>query len=132
MEWRYRNFARAWDRARVRANWSVARAALRARGGLPPTSRPKARQEAKEAIRAALLGGLQRRDLRRTGIVQLAIAGATVPQIAALSGHSVDQVQRIIDTYLPRRGEVAIGGVEKWEAAGDSGRVVTLAGRKRH
>jgi hypothetical protein len=60
----------------------------------------------------------QRRDLRRTGIVRLAEAGATTPQIAALSGHSIDYCQRIIDTYLPRRTEVALGGIEAWERAG--------------
>jgi hypothetical protein len=49
--------------------------------------------------------------------VQLALAGATTPQIAALSGHSIDEVQNILDNYLPRRGEIALGGVEKWEKA---------------
>ncbi len=38
--------------------------------------------------------GLQRRDLRRTGIVRLAEAGATTPQIAALSGHAIDYCQK--------------------------------------
>jgi hypothetical protein len=42
---------------------------------------------------------------------KLAIAGATVPQIAALSGHSIAQVQKILDVYLPRRGEVALSAV---------------------
>lgn len=129
--WSYRNFARTWDRVRRRANWRLAKAALADRGGLPPAGDKKARTAAKAAIRAGMLGDLQRRDLRRTGIVQLAIAGATVPQIAALSGHKVDQVQKILDVYLPRRGEVALGGVERWENAGAGGRVVTLSGRKQ-
>jgi hypothetical protein len=55
-------------------------------------------------------------------MVQLALAGATVPQIAALSGHSIDQTTRIIETYIPRRGEVAsaawncgkLAGAERW------------------
>ncbi len=77
------------------------------------------------------LGELQRRDVRRTGIIQLALAEATTPQIAALSGHSIDQVQTILDTYLPRRGEVALGGVEKWEKAGPAvSNVVTLPSPK--
>jgi integrase len=58
----------------------------------------------------------QRRDLRRTGIVRMAEAGATTPQIASLSGHSIDYCQRII-TYLPRRAEVALSGIEAWEKA---------------
>lgn len=54
----------------------------------------------KEQVRTELAGEhRQRRDLRRTGIVRLAEAGATTPQIAALSGHSIDYCQRIIDTY---------------------------------
>ncbi|RKK04006.1 integrase [Pseudoroseomonas wenyumeiae] len=127
--WSYRNFARAWDRVRRLANWRLARAAIVARGGLPPRSRPKEREAAKKHVRAQMLADLQRRDLRRTGMVQLAIAGATTPQIAALSGHSIDQAQKILDTYLPRRGEVALGGIEKWEDGGD--RVVVLAKKRR-
>ena len=127
--WSYRNFSRAWDKARTLANWHIAREALRARGGLPSRARPKEREAAKRLIRELMLGDLQRRDLRRTGMVQLAIAGATTPQIASLSGHKIDQVQGILDTYLPRSGSVALGGVEKWETGGD--RVVVLA-KKRH
>ena len=74
----------------------------------------------------------QRRDLRRTGIVRLAEAGATVPQIAALSGHSIDYCQRILGTYLPRRTEVALGGIETWErSAGVELKVVRLASERR-
>ena len=71
-------------------------------------------------MRAELLEGLQRRDLRRTGAVQMALAGATTAQIAALAGWSIDRTQRIIDTYVPRRGEVALSGVERWEEMGET------------
>ncbi|MBV1825346.1 hypothetical protein [Komagataeibacter oboediens] len=57
----------------------------------------------------------QRRDLRRTGIVCLAEAGATTPQIASISSHGIDYCQWIIDIYLPRRTEVAIAGMQLWE-----------------
>lgn len=114
--WLYRNFARAWDKMRRRANWRIARKEIEQRGGLPPRNQPTQKRKAKESIRALMIGDLQRRDLRRTGMVQLAKAGASTPQIAALSGHSVDRVQRILDTYLPRKGEVALGGVKKWES----------------
>jgi hypothetical protein len=58
----------------------------------------------------------------------MAEGGATTPQIAAVSGHQIDYCQRIIDTYLPRRTEVALGGIEAWEAAEKSGpRVVRLS-----
>lgn len=125
--WSYRNFARAWDKTRAAANWRLAREAIKVMGGLP--HEPKARAEAKASVRVRLLTGLQRRDLRRTGMVQLALAGATVPQIAALTGWRIEHAQNIVDTYLPRRGEVALGGVERWEA--DKGRVVVLAGKRQ-
>jgi integrase len=131
LRWSYRNFARSWDRIRRRANWRVARAGIRARGGLPPVTQPGQRAVAKTAIRAELLSDVQRRDLRRTGMVQMALAGATVPQIASVSGHSVDRVQTILDTYLPRRGDVALGAVERWEQAGTNARIVTLAPARR-
>jgi integrase len=63
----------------------------------------------------ASIEGVQRRDLRRTAMVRMAEAGATTPQIAAVSGHTIDQTSRILDTYIPRRGEVAAGAIEAWE-----------------
>ena len=59
--------------------------------------------------------GVQRRDLRRTAMVRMAEAGATTVQIAAVSGHTIDQTSRILDTYIPRRGEVAAGAIDAWE-----------------
>ena len=53
--------------------------------------------------------------MRQTGVVQLALAGATTPQVAALTGWKIDHAQTIVDTYLPRRVEVALGGIERWE-----------------
>lgn len=114
-QWRYRHFAAVWDRTLRRANWTIARATLREWGGLPPRAKRAARAKAKDGLRGRLLIGLQRRDLRRTGMVMLALAGATIPQIAALSGHSVDQTAKIIETYIPRRGEIALAGMELWE-----------------
>ena len=84
-----------------------------------------------QAAAEAGISGLQRRDLRRTGIVRLAEAGATTPQIAAVSGHSIDQCQRIIDTYLPRRTEVALGAIELWERAPVKETVKHLPSRRR-
>jgi len=68
-----------------------------------------------QTAKRAGLANLQRRDLRRTGMIRLAQAGATTPQIAAISGHTIDRCQRILDTYLPRRTEVALGAIELWE-----------------
>jgi integrase len=49
----------------------------------------------------------QARDLRRTAMVNMALAGATVPQIASVSGHSIEATQRILEAYLPRNRELA-------------------------
>ncbi len=84
--------------------------------GLPWAYRNFSRAWDKAAADAGI-SGRQRRDLRRTGVVRLAEAGATVPQIASLTGWGVDYCQRIVDTYLPRRTEVAIGAMQLWEAA---------------
>ncbi len=59
--------------------------------------------------------GVQRRDLRRTAMVRMAEAGATDVQIAAVSGHTIAQTSRILDTYIPRRSEVAAGAIDAWE-----------------
>ncbi len=37
----------------------------------------------------------------------MALAGATVPQIASVSGHSIDSTQRILKTCLPRNRDLA-------------------------
>jgi integrase len=81
------------------------------------------------AVQAAEIEGVQRRDLRRTAMVRMAEAGATTAQIAAVSGHTIDQTARILDTYIPRRGEVAAGAIEAWEQGQEKGRVVPIKGR---
>ncbi len=61
------------------------------------------------------LAHLQPRDLRRTAVVRLAEAGATVFEVAAITGHSVGRTQAIIDTYFTRTPEVAAAAILKWE-----------------
>jgi integrase len=120
--WAYRNFARAWDLVIARMNERVS-ADLLAKGW------------DKDAVAAEVAARhRQRRDLRRTGVVRLAEAGATTPQIAAVSGHSIDYCQKIIDTYLPRRTEVALGGMEAWErhTGRGSSTVVRLSSSRRN
>lgn len=112
--WARRNFARAWDLHLVTVNAALTEH-LVATG--------KTENEAADAVKAE---HRQRRDFRRTGIVRLAEAGATTPQIAAISGHGIDYCQRIIDTYLPRRSEVALGGIEAWERQAAKRTVITL------
>ncbi|MGA8757405.1 MAG: hypothetical protein WB611_13960, partial [Stellaceae bacterium] len=40
-------------------------------------------------------------------MLRMAEAGATVPQIASVSGHSIEATQRILETYLPRNRDLA-------------------------
>jgi len=56
---------------------------------------------------AAGVEGLQFRDLRRTAAVRLAEAGCTVPEIAAITGHTIDTTARILEAYLPRNFTMA-------------------------
>ena len=112
--WAYRNFARAWDRTVRRADDHLARASI---ATWPPRRdrTPGETDALKRALRADMITGLQRRDFRRTGMVKMAEAGASPSQIAAVSGHSINQTVRILDTYIPRRGAVALGAIEAWE-----------------
>ena len=74
-------------------------------------------QEAFNAIRhKAGLDHLQARDLRRTFVVNAARAGATVPEIAASTGHSIDHTQEIFEHYLPRDVHMARAGIVKLES----------------
>jgi integrase len=43
---------------------------------------------------------LQFRDLRRTTATELAAAGSTAAEIAAVTGHSIGRSQKILDTYV--------------------------------
>lgn len=53
------------------------------------------------------------RWLRHSCVVQLARARCTVPEIAAITGHSHASVTKILDVYLPRDNEVAWNAQEK-------------------
>jgi integrase len=79
-------------------------------------------QQFREAFRTcctlAQLHHLQARDLRRTAVVRLAEAGAEVPEIAALTGHSIQRTQQIIETYYVRTRQMAQNAISKWEQSG--------------
>jgi integrase len=63
------------------------------------------------------IGDLTFHDLRGTAVVRLAIAGATVPQIATFTGHSLRDVEAILDAhYLGRDIQLAEAAVLKLEA----------------
>lgn len=60
-------------------------------------------------------------DLRDTAVTWMALAGATVPEIIAVTGHTLQSATRILKHYLARHPEMAdsaIGKMVEWFDAG--------------
>lgn len=64
-------------------------------------------------IKAAGIEGRTFPDLRRNAVVRLALAGCTIPEIAAITGHSYQRCTEILETYLPRTTEAARNAIVK-------------------
>ena len=65
---------------------------------------------------AAGIKGLTFHDLRGSAVVRLALADATVPQIATFTGHSLHDVEAILDAhYLGRDAKLAEIAIMKLE-----------------
>lgn len=127
--WLYRNFFRQWEATRRRADWLLVRE--RMASWPKPSERTRSQtDELKRALRDEMVADLQLRDFRRTGMVLASLGGATPQQIASLSGHTIDRVVRILDTYIPRRSELAAGAMDAWEQA-DPTNVVRLPTSRR-
>lgn len=69
----------------------------------------------KVSIASGVQGRLRFHDLRGTAVTRLAEAGCTVPEIATISGHSVDEVARILETYMARTNKMAGSAIAKLE-----------------
>lgn len=87
-----------------------------------PSGRPYTgknfRQQWKAACRAAgLPEDLHFHDIRGTTVTLLAQGGASVPQIASITGHSLKQVSSILERYLARTSELAGGAIVLFENA---------------
>ena len=68
--------------------------------------------------RSDLPRGLHFHDLRGTAVTRLALAECTVPQIAAITGHSLKDVEAILQAhYLGGRIQLAAQAIEKLDAA---------------
>lgn len=76
------------------------------------------RHEWREATLLAGLDGLHFHDLRGTAITRLAECGCTSSEIAALTGHSLDRVAVILDSYTARTERLGDSAIRKWENAG--------------
>jgi len=70
-----------------------------------------------KACTAAGIKGLTFHDLRGSAVVRLALADATVPQIATFTGHGLHDVEAILDAhYLGRDAKLAEIAIMKLEA----------------
>ncbi len=56
-------------------------------------------------------------DLRGTAVTLLAEAGATVPQIASITGHTLESVTRILERYLARTKALSDAAIYAFENA---------------
>lgn len=69
----------------------------------------------KACARAGVVGATFH-DLRGTAVTRLALAGATVPEIAALTGHSLADVRTILNSnYLHRDPALGVSAIRKLE-----------------
>lgn len=69
----------------------------------------------KACIKAGVTG-LTFHDLRGTAVTRLALAGATVPEIAAITGHSLKEVGTILDAhYMHRDPALGVAAIRKLE-----------------
>ena len=85
-------------------------------GGRPWTS-DGFRSSWAKGCAAAIVYGLTFHDLRGSAVVRLALADATVPQIATFTGHSLRDVEAILDAhYLGRDAKLAEIAIMKLEA----------------
>jgi integrase len=67
--------------------------------------------------RSELAADLHFHDLSGTAVTRLALAGCTVPQIAAITGHSLKDVEQILDAhYLGGAVELAEAAITKLNA----------------
>jgi integrase len=70
-----------------------------------------------EARKAAGIDGVSFGDLRGTAVTRLALAGCTIPEICAITGHSHEDANRILQAhYLHRDPEIAWNAIRKLEA----------------
>lgn len=66
-------------------------------------------------LRRAGITHLQARDLRRTAVVRMAEHGVEVPQIAAITGHSVNGAKTVLEVYYTPTLPMAQEAIRKWE-----------------
>lgn len=70
-----------------------------------------------KAAREAGIDDLHFHDLRGTFAFKLAKAGCTVPEIAAITGHSLKDASTILEYYIPAADEFGVSAFKKLAAA---------------
>jgi integrase len=86
--------------------------------GLPWTEDGFRTSWGKAFDRSGISDDLHFHDLRGTAVTRLALAGCTVPQIAAITGHSLKDVEALLDAhYLGGAVELAEAAIVKLNAA---------------
>lgn len=55
-------------------------------------------------------------DLRDTAVTRLALAGCTVPEIRAITGHTLETVHQVLQHYLALDDRMATNGIERLKA----------------
>lgn len=69
------------------------------------------------ACNRAQIADLHFHDLRGTAVTMLAEAGCTVPEIAAITGHSLKSVTAILEKYLKRTRHLAEAAITRFQTA---------------
>jgi integrase len=87
---------------------------LTTKTGLPFKKRYFAEQW-EATCKAAGIIDLHFHDIRGTTVTMLAEAGCTLPEIVAITGHSLRRAQEILDKYLARTSKLAESAIAKFE-----------------
>jgi len=69
----------------------------------------------RKACAAAGVVGVTFHDLRGSTVTRLALAGATEPEIATITGHKIGDVRNILDKYLDKDPRLAENAIRKLE-----------------
>ncbi len=101
--------------ARRRAAGRLGGSLISTAKGTPLSEKFAAKRWDRIAREAGIDPELQRRDLRRTAVVRLAEAGCAVPQIAAITLHSIKNVHDILEVYLVRTYTMSKAAIVKLE-----------------
>ncbi len=73
----------------------------------------------KAAVKVPSVATIKEKDFRATAVTWLALAGATLPEICAVTGHSLQGAHNILKHYLalhPEMAKTAIGKLVSWYA----------------